>query len=227
MEARPALTHLVISERRFGQLSGLTLKNIGIKLFVDGKEAYSDFGEMLFTHDGVSGPVILSASFHVPADVKDTELLVDFKPAMSYEEVDKRLIRELEMAPNMSLKNVFSKLLPVRLSELLLEINGIEGYVKSNSVSKKMRSKLTDILKCTRLLITSTGGFDEAIITRGGVDVSAIDPKTFASKSIKGVYFAGEVIDVAAYTGGYNLQIAWSSGRAAGSAAREYVRDMI
>ncbi len=213
----PALTSLDIKEEGFKALSGLTLKNIGIKLSVDGSVKYEDFGEMLFTGEGVSGPVILSASFFVTTG--ECFLYIDLKPRVSTEELDERLLREFAAGKNQLLKNVFPKFLPGRLSDEILEYGGFAPGTKVNSVTREQRRKLIHLLKELKLTVTGKGDCRNAVITRGGVAVNELFPKTFASRIVRDLYFAGEVVDVAAFTGGYNLQIAWSSGYLAGMSA--------
>lgn len=220
---RPALTGLRTREDIFHELSGLTLKNIEVRLLVGGRQSYKGFGELLFTHDGVSGPLALTASFFAGdsefGDKGDCVLSMDLKPAIGEEELDQRLQREFNGSPNMELKNVFPKLLPHSLSDALLKFGGADPQTKCCEVTKKMRRRLVGLLKDLRLTVDGIGGYNEAIITRGGVRVKELDPKTCGSKLIKGLYFAGEIIDVAAFTGGYNLHIAWATGKLAGESA--------
>ena len=214
-------------------MQGLTLKNIGIRIFNINnpkKVIYDDFGELLFTHFGVSGPVILSASCYVGGD---NILSIDLKPALSEEQLDARLLREFEDNKNKKLKSVIETLLPSSMVDVFLrrlnalnEDDAIANSVsdlKIANVSKLLRRSIISLLKDFRFTITSKRGFDEAIITRGGVDVKEINPKTMESKKIKGLYFAGEVIDIDAMTGGFNIQIASSTGYLAGLNAGKYI----
>ena len=213
-------------------MQGLTLKNIGIKIFnVNNhkKVIYDDFGELLFTHFGISGPVILSASCYVDGD---KILSIDLKHALSEEQLDVRLLREFEENKNKKLKSVIETLLPSSMVDVFLNrLNSLNddsvidlvSDLKIANVSKALRKSIIALLKDFRFTIISKRGFDEAIITRGGVDVKEINPKTMESKKIKGLYFAGEVIDIDAMTGGFNIQIASSTGYLAGlNAANDY-----
>ena len=182
------------------------------------------FGEMLFTHFGVSGPLILSASsFYVKKyDNMPVQLFIDLKPALSKEQLDKRLLRDLEENKNKQFKNALDKLLPAKLIPVIVERSGILPEKKAGEVTRQERSNLIETLKRLCLTVTGTRGFQEAIITQGGVNVKEINPSTMESKLVKGLYFAGEVLDVDAVTGGFNLQVAWSTGALAGmSAAKE------
>lgn len=211
-------------------MQGLTLKNISIKIFdvkKPNKALYEDFGELLFTHFGVSGPVILSASCFVE-DLEGKILSIDLKPALSLEQLDARILREFDENNNKKLKSIIEKLLPASMVEVF--INRLDknekrlkeknvstiGDVKVSEVDKQLRKEIIDLLKDFRLTIESARGFNESIITRGGIDVKEINPKTMESKKVKGLYFAGEVLDVDALTGGFNMQIACSTGFAAG-----------
>lgn len=206
------------------KLEGLSLKNIGVT-FVNGKgkKLYSDFGEMVFTSDGVSGPVILSASSHICRLVGagDITLSIDLKPALERATLDKRLLRDFEENLNRDFANSLSALLPSKLIPVIIERSGILPTKKVNSITKEERAALIEAMKVFTLKIRATGSIDEAIVTSGGISVREIDPKTMQSKLLPGLFFAGEVIDVDAYTGGFNLQIAWSTGFAAGMAQHE------
>ena len=204
-------------------LQGLSLKNIEITVTKPGSEKclYREFGEMLFTHFGVSGPVILHLS-SIVADViakGPLKLRIDLKPALTDEQLDARLIREFEAAPQKSLAVVMRKLLPAGLVEPVLAGQKLAGTTQACRIGKELRGRIIKALRSLDLELISLRGFGEAVITQGGVNVKEIDPKTMASKLVKGLYFAGEVLDVDGYTGGYNLQIAWSTGAAAGRAA--------
>ena len=210
---KPSLISLVASNNYIPSLQGLSLKNISIKLFENGKEVYTDFGEMLFTHYGVSGPVILSASAHIdnPKE-KKYRIDIDLKPALDYNTLDKRLIREFEANNNKDFINSLSSLLPNKLIPVIVRMSNIEPSQKCNSITKEQRQALARLLKCLSVNITDFRPIDEAVVTSGGVNVKEIEPKTMRSKLIPNLYFAGEVIDVDAYTGGFNLQIAFSTG---------------
>ena len=197
------------------------MKNVRLKVNQGKKELYNDFGEMLFTATGVSGPLVLSASAVVTDRLSgnDTVLSLDLKPALSKEELDSRILRDFEEAKNKQFKNALDKLLPQRLIRVIIEMSGIPEDKQVNSVTKQERNTLVELLKGMKLHVTGTGGFNEAVITRGGVSVKEVNPSTMESKLVQGLYFAGEVLDVDALTGGYNLQIAWSTGYVAGSCA--------
>ena len=210
---KPSLISLVASNNYIPSLQGLSLKNISIKLFENGKEVYTDFGEMLFTHYGVSGPVILSASAHIdnPKE-KKYRIDIDLKPALDYNTLDKRLIREFEANNNKDFINSLSSLLPNKLIPVIVRMSNIEPSQKCNGITKEQRQDFARLLKCLSVNITDFRPIDEAVVTSGGVNVKEIEPKTMRSKLIPNLYFAGEVIDVDAYTGGFNLQIAFSTG---------------
>ena len=220
ISAKPSLVPLECHEGFCSQLKGLSLKNVSIRIYDNEKyrDIYTDFGEMLFTHFGVSGPVILSASSHI-RDMKSEryELYIDLKPALSFEQLDKRLIREFKENPSKALINVMNSLLPKSLVPVFVKLTGIHPATKANQVTKEMRYDIIDLLKNFKLTITDFRPLDEAVITSGGVDVKEINPKTMESKLCKNLYFCGEVIDVDAYTGGFNLQIAFSTGYLAGN----------
>lgn len=189
------------------------------------KKIYDDFGEMLFTHFGVSGPIILSSSAHL-IRYKDINkklhedkirLYIDFKPALSIEELDKRIIRDFEEFKNKDFRNSLEKLLPQKLIPVIVDLSGIDPYKKVNEISKVERRKLVELLKNFEVILKGFRPVEEAIITAGGVSIKEINPKTMESKLIRGLYFSGEIIDVDAYTGGFNLQIAYSTGFVAGN----------
>lgn len=196
-------------------LSGLTLKNVRLSLMSSaGKTLYSEQGELLFTHFGVSGPLVLSASAYVRED--GCRLSVDLKPALDEKTLDARILRDFSAEPNRQLSNVLKKLLPQALIPEVLSRAGLSGEIKANAVTKEQRRSLLQTLKSFTLSVKTLRPVEEAIITDGGISVKEIDPKTMQSKLVKGLYFAGEIIDCAAYTGGYNLQIAFATGRKAG-----------
>lgn len=199
-----------------GAMQGLSLRNVGVKLVnARGKVLYKDFGELLFTHFGVSGPTVLSASAHIKGECK---LVLDLKPALEENKLEARIIRDLDTYRNRSMANALTDLLPRSMIPVVLRRIGVDGEMQANSFTKQNRRALTETLKGFTVDITGKRPVEEAIITRGGIKVSEINPKTMASKLVKGLYFAGEIIDCDAYTGGFNLQIAWATARAAGSA---------
>lgn len=199
-------------------MQGLSLRNTGVRLLKGEKEIFSDFGELLFTHFGLSGPTILSSSAHI-RDVKNGgySISVDLKPALDFEKLDSRLLRDFDKYKNRELSNSLSDLLPSSLIPVVIRRSGINPATRCNSITKEQRHSLVSILKDLSFGITDVRPIDEAIITRGGVKTSEIDPATMQSKLCEGLYFCGEVIDVDAYTGGFNLQIAFSTGKLAGT----------
>lgn len=218
-EPLPALVPLVTKESWVKDLQGLSLKNIEVTFTTDNKVIYSDFGEMIFTHYGVSGPVILSAGSYIRkriANGNKISLSIDLKPALKEEQLERRIIRDFEEQSNQQYKNSLGKLLPRKLIPVIVELTGINPKKQVNEITKEERSKLVHILKNLQCTVTGTRDFNEAIITQGGVNVKEINPATMESKKCKNLYFAGEVIDVDAVTGGYNLQVAWSTGYLAG-----------
>lgn len=197
------------------QMQGLALRNVDVKLLDSkGKKLFSDFGELLFTHFGVSGPTVLSASAHLKGE--GCRLVIDLKPALEEQKLDSRILRDLELYKNRSMENALTDLLPRSMIPVMLRRCGIDGEMQANSLTKQQRRALVEQLKGFDLTITGKRPVAEAIITSGGVKVSEIDPKTMQSKKTAGLYFAGEVIDCDAYTGGFNLQIAWATAYAAG-----------
>ncbi len=204
----------------FCALQGLTLKNVELALFVDNKLIKKFFGEMLFTHFGVSGPIVLSVSSLINRlELDRVTLSLDFKPALSCEKLQDRLLRDFAQNKNKDISNCLKALMPSAMIPVILSRCGIDGAKKVNSITKSERSALLTTLKKFDILVKSLRGFEEAIITSGGVDVNEVDAKTMESKLVKGLYFCGEVLDLDAFTGGYNLQIAFSTGYAAGTAA--------
>lgn len=216
---KPSLVPLESSDPECKSMQGLSLKNVSLKIVdnYSNKEVYSDFGEMLFTHFGMSGPMILSASSHI-RDITDGKYtaIIDLKPALDYEKLDKRLQNEFMINSNRDVSNSFSKLLPRKIIIPVLKKWGVPFKKKCNVITKEERIALCEILKNFKIPISGFRPIEEAIITSGGVKTSEINPKTMESKLVSGLYFAGEVIDCDAYTGGFNLQIAWSTGRLAG-----------
>lgn len=217
-ELKPSLVPLVTRESYIKELQGLSLKNVTATLYAGNKKVFEEFGEMLFTHFGVSGPLILSAS-SVANDYfgkQELKLLIDFKPALSKEQLDLRLQRDFSENINKAFKNAILGLLPSKLIPVMIHLSGIEEERKVHSITKEERLQLVELLKGFPCTVTGLRGFEEAIITRGGISVKEINPSTMESKLVKNLYFAGEVLDVDALTGGYNLQIAWSTGYLAG-----------
>ena len=219
IEPKPSLVPLETVEKDCGKMQGLALKNISITVNnPKGKKVYTDFGELLFTHFGLSGPVILSASSHMKLAEGHT-VTIDLKPALTPEQLDARILRDFSQNLNRDLRNAMGGLLPSGMVPVIIERSGIPADTKVNSISREQRAVLASLLKGYRLTVKSFRPVEEAIVTSGGVKVSEIDPGTMASKKTKGLYFAGEVIDVDAHTGGFNLQIALSTGFCAGSSA--------
>lgn len=221
-ELRPALVPMNIKEEYAKDLQGLSLKNVEVSYYRTAKQSkkpvYSEFGEMLFTHFGVSGPVVLSASSVIGKYVSDEEIImsIDLKPALSKEQLNARLLREFEACPNKDFRNSLDSLLPKKLIPVIIDYCKINPYKKVNIISKEEREKLIEALKDFRLTVVSLRGFNEAIITQGGITVKEVNPATMESKIISNLYIAGEMLDVDALTGGYNLQVAWSTGYLAG-----------
>lgn len=221
----PSLVPMETKEPWICELQGLSLRNVEAKIFDGKKELYKDFGEMLFTHFGVSGPLIISASSYVGkkfmdknGQKKELTLEIDLKPALTEEQLDQRVLRDFEENHNRQFKNAITKLFPTKLIPVMLELGGIDPEKKVNSIEKEERKQFVHLIKHFRMTLTGLRDYPEAIITKGGVNVKEIDPGTMESKLVKGLYFAGEVLDLDALTGGFNLQIAWSTGYAAGNA---------
>ena len=213
----PALVPFEIKEDYCKQLMGLSLRNVAVIMTADGKKIYEDFGEMLFTHFGISGPVVLSASSYIGRyQGKELKFIIDLKPALNKEQLDHRVLKDFNKTLNKDFVNSLDHLLPKKLIPVMIELSGIPEHKKVNEITKKERERFVSLLKHLELTITGVRGFKEAIITQGGVNVKEIDPGTMESKKIKGLYFAGEVLDLDAVTGGFNLQIAWSTGYLAG-----------
>lgn len=221
-EPVPALVPLTVKEEWCRLLQGLSLKNVSVTLFSEKKKKlYEGFGEMLFTHFGISGPLILSASsYYVKKGKKEpVSLVLDLKPALSMEQLDKRILRDFEENKNKQFKNSLDALLPAKLVPVIVALSGIEPEKQINEVTRQEREGLCYLLKQLTMTVTGTRGFNEAIITQGGVNVKEVNPSTMESKLVRGLYFAGEVLDLDAVTGGFNLQIAWSTGNLAGISA--------
>lgn len=217
-ELLPSLVPMEVRQWYAKELQGLSLRNIEIRITDGKKKLYEEFGEMLFTHYGVTGPVILSASSVVGKTLRKKELTlhIDLKPALSEEQLDKRILREFDANHNKQYKNSIDSLFPAKLKPVMIELSEIEPEKKVNEITKEERQRLVHLIKDFTMTLTGLRGYNEAIITKGGVSVKEIDPGTMESKKMKGLYFAGEVLDLDAVTGGYNLQIAWSTGYLAG-----------
>ncbi|MBO5337772.1 MAG: NAD(P)/FAD-dependent oxidoreductase [Lachnospiraceae bacterium] len=220
VECKPALVPLETVEKWCGDLMGLSLRNVDLQMYNGKKELYHGFGEMLFTHFGVSGPLVLSASsFYGKAkkDKGEVMLYIDLKPALDLEQLDKRLLRDFEEHKNKQFKNALNGLFPNKLIPVMIELSGIDPDKKINEITKEERRSFAMLIKSLPLRVSGTRPFAEAIITQGGVSVKDVNPSTMESKKVKGLYFAGELLDLDAMTGGFNLQIAWSTGYLAGS----------
>lgn len=204
-------------------LQGLSLKNVNAKLMYQDKKIYEEMGEMLFTHFGVSGPLVLTASSFVKPDMygADLHMIIDLKPALDTQQLDSRILRDFADNQNKQFRNSLGKLLPSKLIPIIIRLSGIDENKRVNEITKEERGNLVQLLKNLTLTITANRGYDEAIITRGGISLKEVNPKTMESKLVKGLYFTGEVLDIDALTGGFNLQIAWSTAYAAGSAIED------
>ena len=222
-DCMPSLVSMTTKEEWVPRLQGLSLRNVRTVIFDGKKKLYDEFGEMLFTHYGVSGPLMLSASSVIGKKLKEKELklMIDLKPALSMEQLEKRVLRDFEENQNRQFKNAVGKLFPSKLIPVMIELSGIGEEKKVNVISREERQKFMSLIKNLPVTLTGLRGYNEAIITKGGVKVKEIDPSTMESKLVKGLYFAGEVLDLDAVTGGFNLQIAWSTAYAAGMAVSE------
>lgn len=224
----PSLVPLTCAGKLCPSMQGLSLRNVGVRVVdrMGGKTVYEDFGELLFTHFGVSGPTVLSASAHL-SDIRPGryELQIDLKPALDEKKLDARVLGDFTKYRNRDFANALCDLLPQKMIPAFVEICGVAGDKKVNAVTKAEREQMIKALKCFRVPLTGFRPIQEAIVTRGGVDVREISPKTMESRLVRGLYFAGEVLDVDAYTGGFNLQIAFSTGFAAGRSAAEQMPD--
>lgn len=219
---RPSLVPLVIHEGWCAQLQGLSLKNVSISVYdhTKKKEIFQEMGEMLFTHFGVTGPLVLSASAHMRAmEPRRYQIFLDMKPALGLEQLDLRLQRDFTENPNKDFGNVLANLLPKKMIPVMIRLSNIPAHEKVNQVNKEMRRNFARLLKKITMTVEGFRPLEEAIVTAGGVNVREVNPKTMASKLAEGLFFAGEVLDVDAYTGGYNLQIAFSTGYLAGRSA--------
>lgn len=218
-EIRPSLVPFYAAEDYVRQMQGLSLKNVRVRIRDGKKLLYDEFGEMLFTHFGVSGPLILSASAAIKPSLTEKKLAmeIDLKPALTEEQLDQRLLREFEAAKNKQFKNAVVHLFPAKMIPVMLELGGVDPDKKVNEVTKEERLGFIRLMKAFPVTLDGLRDFKEAIITRGGVKVKEVNPSTMESKLVKGLYFCGEVLDLDAMTGGYNLQIAWSTGHLAGA----------
>lgn len=218
VKSTPSLVPFETREDWVTQLQGLSLRNVTVSIYNGKKKLYEDFGEMLFTHFGVSGPLILSASGIIKASQfeQDLEMYIDLKPALDAEQLDKRILREFDAAMNKQFRNVIGSLMPAKMIPVMIRLCGINPDKKVNEVSREERQHLVNLLKKLPVTITGLRGWNEAIITKGGVSVKDVNPSTMESKKVSHLYFCGEVLDLDALTGGYNLQIAWSTGYLAG-----------
>lgn len=236
IEQTPSLVPFEIKEAWCRDLQGLSLRNVALKLyqFKDDEEmekafapsakkkkpVCEGFGEMLFTHFGISGPIVLTASCYYDK-AKTALLMLDLKPALSLEQLDKRILRDFDDAPNRQFKNAVSSLFPAKLVPVMVALSGIDPERSVNNITREERLSFASLIKNLPMTILGTRGFNEAIITRGGIDVKEIDPSTMESRLVKNLYFAGEVLDVDTETGGFNLQVAWSTGHLAGVSSAE------
>lgn len=224
----PSLVPICSESKLCPALQGLSLKNVSLSIIrkQDGKEVYSDFGEMMFTHFGITGPMILSASAHIP-DISEGkyEARINLKPALDEKTLDARIISDFSKYSNKDFLNALGDLLPQKLIPVIVSLSGIDARKKVNSITKEERRALCEVIRCLRIPLSRFRPINEAIITKGGVSVKEISPKTMESKLCRGLYFAGEVIDVDAYTGGYNLQIAFSTAVLAGESAAVFAQE--
>ena len=225
-DLKPSLVPLVTSDGWCKDLQGLSLKNTGLKMYSAGKLIYEDFGEMMFTHFGITGPMILSASsYYYKRKSDDCVIHLDLKPALSEDVLDERILREISENHEKHFINMLPSLLPAKMVPVIARMTGIEEHKKCGDIKKEERKKLVHLLKNLEIHVTGTRGFEEAIITKGGISVKEVSPKTMMSKLCDGLFFAGEALDLDALTGGFNLQIAWSTGYLAGRSCREYLTE--
>lgn len=213
----PSLVPMEFCESYVKELMGLSLKNVAVTVYNGNKKIYDDFGEMLFTHYGASGPIILSASSHIKnANSGQYKISIDLKPALDFKTLDKRVLRDFEEAKNKDFINALDNLLPKKMIPVVVKLSTIDGHTKVNEITKEQRHLFVELLKNLTFTVKKFRPVAEAIVTSGGINVKEINPSTMESKLVGGVYFAGEIIDVDAYTGGFNLQIAFSTGYVAG-----------
>ncbi len=217
-EIYPSLVPFNTKEEYVKEMQGLALKNVTVRIFDGKKKLYEDFGEMLFTHFGVSGPLLLSASAKISPKFtsKELQMEIDLKPALDEEQLDKRILKDFEEAKNKQFKNSIGKLFPAKMIPVILELSEIDPDKKVNEITREERASFVKLIKAFPVTLNGLRDFKEAIITKGGVKVNEVNPSTMESKKVKNLYFCGEVLDLDALTGGYNLQIAWSTGHLAG-----------
>lgn len=215
----PSLVPFNVKEAYVREMQGLSLKNVNVRIYYGKKKLYDEFGEMLFTHFGVSGPLILTASAMLKPDLtkQPLHMEIDLKPALTEEQLDKRLLKDFEEAKNRQFKNSIGRLFPAKMIPVILELSGIDPDKKVNEITKEERQQFLHLIKAFPMTLNGVRDFNEAIITKGGIKVSEVNPSTMESKLVKNLYFCGEVLDLDAVTGGFNLQIAWSTGHLAGS----------
>ena len=219
---QPSLAPIQVEQAWVQEVAGLSLKNVCLRAIAAGKQVFCEQGEMLFTHTGVSGPLALSASAHLEKQAwPQTKLFIDWKPALDEGQLKQRLIREMQLAPNREAKTMMLQLVPKSMAEVMLSLAGIPAHLPCHDITKQKRAMLMAQLKRMELTVRDVGPMEGAIVTKGGIQTKEIDPKTMRSKRIQNLYVAGEVLDLDAYTGGYNLQIAFSTGAAAGTAAAQ------
>lgn len=223
-ECMPALTPMEMKEPWCGRLQGLSLKNVAFAMSCGTKKIWQGFGEMLFTHFGISGPLVLSASSYYGKckDKNSVTVTVDLKPALTMEQLDRRILRDFDENPNKQFKNVIGALYPARLTPVMIELSGIDGEKRIHEVTKEERFRLAELTKQLKMHVAGLRDYTEAIITQGGIRVKEVNPSTMESKLVPGLYFAGELLDLDAVTGGFNLQIAWSTGYLAGKNAIDH-----
>lgn len=217
IKTSPSLVPLNCSDEYVKDLQGLSLKNVALKIVKDDKTIYDEQGEMMFTHFGITGPLVLTASAVIPRLENSLKAFIDLKPALDEDKLDKRILRDFDEVKNKNFGNSLGKLLPNKLIPIIINKCGIDQYKKVNEITKEERKKLVKTIKNLSLNITGLRGYNEAVVTKGGINVKEINPKTMESKLVKDLYFVGEVLDLDALTGGFNLQIAWSCGYAAGN----------
>lgn len=216
-ERKPSLVPFNLKDEWCKEAMGVSLKNVSLRMVCGKKEIYSGFGELLITHFGISGPLVLSASSYYVSKAKgETMLYLDLKPALTTEQLDKRVLRDFEESKNKQFRNALNHLFPQKLIPVMIQLSGIDPEKKVNEVTKEERKAFVELIKNVPMTIAGVRDFKEAVITKGGVSVKQVNPSTMESKLVKGLYFAGEVLDLDALTGGYNLQIAWSTGYLAG-----------
>lgn len=219
-DCKPSLVPFRIKEEWCRELMGLSLRNVRLSLYQGNKQIYQDFGEMLFTHFGVSGPLVLSASSYYTAKCRgEAGLLLDLKPALDEQQLDKRVLRDFEESKNKQFKNALGQLFPAKLIPVMIRLSGISPEKPVNEITRQERRAFVELIKALPMTVTGVQGYEEAVITKGGVAVRDVNPSTMESKKVQGLYFAGELLDLDALTGGYNLQIAWSTGHLAGVSA--------